>query len=183
LTEEIWKDIMGFEGFYQVSNLGKVFSRRSNKILKTYVNNSGYECIDLRVNNKRYKDTVHRLVARAFCDGYEEGKVVNHIDTNRLHNAASNLEWMTYKESIQEMKDRGALNTHKAREALKKVVHKKVDMYTKDGSTYIRTFNSLKEAAEITGAPQTHLSSVVKGRRFSTGGYHWKYHEPNKASS
>ncbi|QXN70808.1 putative HNH endonuclease [Bacillus phage vB_BspH_TimeGriffin] len=175
--ELIWRDIPEAEG-YAISNTGKVKNKSTGKILKTWVNNSGYECIKINTKKVKFRDTIHRIVAKAFCVGYKEGLVVNHIDTNRLNNHASNLEWMTYKESISEMKDRNALNTHTAREAHKKNLIKKVDMYSKDGKTFLKTFDSIREAAKESGARPEKITETIKGRRFTAGGYHWKYNNP-----
>lgn len=179
MTKEIWKDIEGFEGYYKVSNLGRVYSIRARKIMRTYINNNGYECIDFTVDKVKTKHTVHRLVARAFCEGYREGLVVNHKDADRLNNTAYNLEWVTTKENIHDMIQRGTMNTENARNKLRKVLQKKVDMYTPDGKTYLKTFPSIKEAAASSGAHPTKITEVIKGRRFRAGGYHWKYNDPN----
>ncbi|AIW03278.1 HNH homing endonuclease [Bacillus phage Mater] len=175
--QELWVTIPEAKG-YEISSLGKIRNSNTGKVLKTWVNNSGYECIKLSAKSKPLNATIHRLVAKAFCEGYEEGKIVNHKDTNRLHNAASNLEWLTYEESIQEMKSRGALNTSKARKANRKNQLKRVDMYTKDGTKLIKTFDSIKEASAETGAGAPHITKVLKGNRYTAGGYHWKYNDP-----
>lgn len=106
---EIWKDVHGFEGFYQVSNFGNVrsvtrFITRSDgktylkkgKQLKSFVTNKGYEYVMLNdFNSKQHLKTVHRLVAQAFVDNPDNLAVVNHKDENKLNNAATNLEWCT----------------------------------------------------------------------------------------
>jgi len=175
--EEVWREIEGAEG-YVVSNLGRIKNIKTGKILRTWVNNSGYECIKIKTKKFIFRDTVHRIVAKAFCEGYAERLVVNHKDANRLNNRADNLEWVTYQGNILDMKKRGTLNTHTAREAHKKNLIKKVDMYTPDGKTFIKTFNSIKEAGKAVGVHPSKITEVIKGRRFKSGGYHWKYHDP-----
>jgi hypothetical protein len=112
---EIWKDIKGYEGFYQVSNLGRVRSldrKRlgkngfikiyKGKILKGHVNNLGYVCYDLfDKNNIRKNIKGHFLVAFHFCKGYKKGLVVNHKDGNKVNNHYINLEWIEFIENVR----------------------------------------------------------------------------------
>lgn len=105
---EEWKDIVGYEGLYQVSDLGNVrsVSRKVNcgtnsqrtvkgKILKQFVNDSGYKSITLIKNCKRKSFIVHRLVAEAFVKNDHFFPQVNHINANPTDNRAINLEWCT----------------------------------------------------------------------------------------
>lgn len=110
MEEEIWKDIGGYEGLYQVSNLGRVRSldrmvgdrwggKRlyKGKIMKTPLNSDGYCCVDLCKENKRKTYRVNRLVAIAFIKNDDPiNKIfVNHKDEDRANNYANNLEWCT----------------------------------------------------------------------------------------
>lgn len=104
---EIWKDVIGFEGRYQVSNLGRVRSIMTNhgkyqeKIKATYVRSSSckYEYVQLFIKDKHYSRAVHRLIAEAFVPNPRNKPVVNHIDGDKLNNEASNLEWVTISEN------------------------------------------------------------------------------------
>jgi hypothetical protein len=101
--KDIWKDISeAFENFsgYLISPKGEVFSKKSNKI-KTQHLSRGYWQIGL-TNNSHKNVTVrtHRLVARLFCSGHEDGLVVNHIDGNKLNNDYRNLEWVTHEQNL-----------------------------------------------------------------------------------
>ena len=98
---EIWKDIEGYEGLYQVSNLGRVRSlnyKRTGKVqnmkLGTYPN--GYKMVDLKKNNKRKAHLVHRLVAKAFIPNPDQLCEVNHKDEDKANNAVDNLEWCSH---------------------------------------------------------------------------------------
>lgn len=108
--EEIWKDVKDYEDLYQVSNLGRIRSKRGNKkILKQLINKDGYCIIRLRKNKKRKECFIHRLIATVFIDynNYkflddEKGIVfnlsaltVNHKDFNKKNNNIYNLEWCT----------------------------------------------------------------------------------------
>lgn len=115
--QEIFKDIIGYEGFYQVSNYGKIKSlyrkleRKNNRpitikerIIKPYITKSshiskGYHYITLRKNNISKKCPVHRLVAVTFIDNYENKLCVNHKDHDTLNNSIDNLEWVSNAEN------------------------------------------------------------------------------------
>lgn len=92
---EVWKDIVGFEGCYWVSNKGRVKSRLGYRILKLHVATE-YHRVHLLSGDKRLSQYVHRLVAVAFLGEPPEGDyVVNHIDENKLNNNVENLEWVS----------------------------------------------------------------------------------------
>lgn len=99
--EEVWKDIPGFEGEYQISNMGKVksFSRyQEGRILKPWLTKgngkSGYYYISL---GRKHRQLVHRLVALTFL--IKNNQTVNHKDGNKLNNRVDNLEWVSYSEN------------------------------------------------------------------------------------
>ena len=110
---EIWKDIEGYEGYYKVSNTGKVIGLKRTIICKdgkpqtiperfmsSFLNEKGYACVILSKNNIRKKCKLHRLVATAFVDNPDSKKEVNHIDGNKLNNVPENLEWVTRSENV-----------------------------------------------------------------------------------
>lgn len=100
---EIWKDITGYEGLYQVSNFGNVKSIRNNIILKPNIKQNGYYRVSLSINSKIKEANIHALVALMFIDNPENKPTVNHKDLNKLNNHVSNLEWATYKEQVQHL--------------------------------------------------------------------------------
>lgn len=110
--DEIWKDIyfirngelFDYRGSYQISNYGRVKSLNYNKtgkekILKPFDNRRGYFCVSLCKNGKTRTGKIHVLVAHMFIDGYFEGAVVDHIDTNPSNNHYTNLRWCSRKEN------------------------------------------------------------------------------------
>lgn len=110
--EEIWKDIVGYEGFYQVSNLGRVkslyrtFIRKNSspfvvksRILKAVLDTKGYPRVALCVCKSKKYCAVHRLVAEAFIPNPFNKPDVDHIDTNRANAIVSNLRWVTSSEN------------------------------------------------------------------------------------
>lgn len=102
--EEIWKDIEGYEGHYQVSNLGRVKSFKSSfsgRIIKIR-NNKGYGMVDLRnTEGKKTFPLVHRLVAKHFLKKIEGKNYINHKDGDKLNNRIDNLEWCTHSENMK----------------------------------------------------------------------------------
>ena len=110
--EEIWKDIKGYEGWYQVSNLGRVkslervFIRKNGtpffvreRILKHALDHSGYPYVTLIKLKTRYNKAIHRLVAEAFIPNPENKPCIDHIDCNPQNPMASNLRWVTVREN------------------------------------------------------------------------------------
>lgn len=164
--KEIWKDIEGFEGLYQISNLGRVKSlerqiMRSNgyplnlkeRILKTNISKAGREGVQLSKNSQWYHCWIHRLVAKAFIPNPDNLPQVNHKDENPLNNCIDNLEWCTNKYNH----DYGTRNIRQARALMKKVNVYDLDM------NYIETLNSLKEVSVKYHCDQSGVTKVCKG--------------------
>lgn len=100
--KEIWKDIQGYEGLYQVSNLGNVKNKiqpylKQEKIYKKFSNSNGYLFVGLRKDKKRKFKYIHRLVAEAFIPNPNNLPQINHKDENKQNNCVNNLEWCTNK--------------------------------------------------------------------------------------
>lgn len=113
--KEEWKDIKGYEGFYQISNLGRVKSlggwcgtvKRKEKIRSTSFTHDGYEKVRLIHQSKDKTMRVHRLVADAFIPNPDNKDTVNHIDGNKKNNIVSNLEWVDRSEQMTHAYDLG----------------------------------------------------------------------------
>lgn len=99
--KEIWKSIRGYKGYYLISNFGRIYSIKSDTIIKNILRRTGYEEVGLSKNGKRKKYRVHRLVARTFIGPIRKGYVVNHIDENKANNRVDNLEIVTQKENLR----------------------------------------------------------------------------------
>lgn len=144
--KEIWKDIEGYEGLYQVSNFGKVKSlnyKRQNKVKilkpsqtgKGAFKGQGY--LSLHLKNKQFK--VHRLVAEAFIPNKENKPQINHKDGNKLNNNSNNLEWCTNSENQKHAWKNGLrVFTKKQRKTL-------IEMNIKNKERSIKTLNQYRE--------------------------------------
>ncbi len=97
--EEEYRDVVGFEEYFQVSNMGNIYSKRSNRILKQTKSKTGYWAFATRINGIAHCLRVHRLVAEAFIPNPESKPYVNHKDGCKTNNILSNLEWVTAKEN------------------------------------------------------------------------------------
>lgn len=181
---EIWKDIQGYEGLYQVSNLGRVKSleksitmidgrtrRQKEKILKLQVSKHGYNVITLWNSKIPKQFKVHRLVAVAFIDNLDNLPQVNHIDENKLNNKVENLEWCTALEN----------NLHsnialKRQQAGTEATKKSVNQYQLDG-TFVANYESVSEASRQIRKPQgrTSISRCCDGKLKTYSGYVWKW--------
>ena len=177
---EVWKPIKGYEGIYEVSDLGRVRSlprmltdskgRRHPvpmKMLKMH-DRKGYDSVTLQDMGRKAIMSVHRLVAMAFIPNPDNLPVVNHRDENPKNNQVSNLEWCDISYNTR-------YGTGVERAQAKHVYHRKaVEQLTKDGQ-HVATFKGVKEAARATGADASVIVRVCKGRNETAGGYRWKY--------
>lgn len=169
---EVWKDVVGYEGVYQVSNLGRVKSlpkrdrlgRYYPEKIKSQVNNgTGYLVVNLKHNGTQRMRTVHRLVAEAFLTNPNGFSDVNHIDGNKRNNQLDNLEFCT----------RQANMIHARRMGLHVNVGKRKVMCVEKSII----FDSIKEAEQWVGVKGSRISNVCRLRRGAKtcGGYHWRF--------
>ncbi len=203
---EIWKDIEGYEGLYQVSTLASVKRLQSHihaepYVLKQRIGYTGYYEVVLSKNGKTKNHKVHRLVAQAFVPNPLCLPQVSHLDETRTNNLPENLTWATNVENCrmplrrvrcanamlgkkmsEETKAKMRASYGKQREYFKDrksgdyVVARKVLQYAKDGSL-IKEFASLTDAQKETGVWYTHISACCFHKRKSAGGYIWKFKE------
>ena len=165
---ETWKAISGYEGLYQVSNLGRVksFKHGKEKILKPQKTRCGYlrVCLCKDCHTKRL--LVHRLVADAFVPNPQGLETVNHKDEVKNNNTASNLEWMSKKDN---------LNYGTRNKRVGESLSKQVQMFDKSTGELLATFPSTREAERVTGINNGNISKCCNGKSKSAGGYIWRY--------
>lgn len=178
---EIWKDVKDFEGYYQVSNLGRVKSLKREIIQKHYSGvlshhttkerikkpqsqRNGYQIVDLNKNGTFTRKLLHRLVAETFIDNPNNYNYINHKDNDKKNNCVDNLEWCTQSYNIQYAYDNGT----------KKPPHMKKIRQLKNGKV-IATYNSLTEAERQTNICWNNISKCCRKIRNQAGGYQWEY--------
>lgn len=171
--KEIWKDIKGYEGLYQVSNLGNVKRIRFINIHSNYpkekmkskkLRKDGYYEIALYKNGKGKSIQIHRLVAKAFIKEIDGKEYVNHINGIKTDNRVENLEWVTASEN----------KIHSINVLGKET--KAVEQYTLDGK-FVAKYMSIKQAGDKNNIRPSNISNVLAKRRKKTGGFIWKYAE------
>lgn len=178
---EIWRGVVGYEKYYQVSNKGRVRSLdrltnnsngcfiRKGRILKQSINRTGYNFIMLTDSIGEAKNCkVHRLVAIAFIDNPFNKKTVNHKDGDKTNNSLDNLEWATYSENMKHAVESGLKHDY--------LKEKKVAKLTLDNKV-VEIYDSLKVASEINGISSKTISKVCTGyKNYKTShGFKWKY--------
>ena len=187
--QEIWKDVEGFEGIYQVSNMGRVRSldhvansrngvpqHHRGKILKQSADRHGYKRVHISKDGIAKSVRVHRLVAQAFCEKPNGMDIVNHLDNNPSNNCSSNLEWTDDKGNMQHAARQGRMgwrpeNLRRAQEA-----HKiPVIAIAPDGTRI--WFPSQVDAAKALKVNRGHIGQICKCRYGckSSHGYRFEY--------
>jgi len=178
---EVFKSITGYEGLYEVSNLGNVRSLGSLKgngkgyfqegrVLKPAKNTFGYLFVDLCKNGNEKLHTVHRLVATAFIENPDNLPCINHKDEDKTNNVVSNLEWCSYSYNIN-------YGTHNQRVSESQrnnpKLSKKVLQLTLDG-VLVREWESVNECHR-NGFDKGHVSACCLGKSKTHKGYRWCY--------
>lgn len=165
-----WKEIIGYEGLYLISDEGEVISlprtyrakgkvyHRSKHTLKNYLRGRGklmYEAVALSKNGETKTHSVHRLVAEAFIPNPDNLPEINHKDENPLNNSVSNLEWCTRQYNIDYSKSKAIIQYSNGKE--------------------VGRYKSIAEASRITGIGRTSINNVLTGWSKVCGGFTWSY--------
>ena len=188
--DEIWKPVVGYEGLYEVSNMGNVRSLfRYKKVLKPSPTN-GYLTVELWKDKERKRVGIHVLVAMAFIHNPDNLPEVNHKNEVRSDNNVENLEWCThlYNMNYGTAIERRVKHTDYTKPCYKenaikngKKVSKQVSQYTKSGE-FVKTYESAKQAYRETGISQSHILECChcQNGRMTAGKYVWKFEEDDK---
>ena len=182
MTEE-WKPVVGFEGRYEVSNLGRVRSfertvidKRGRRrvfpgvIIMPYLRDNGRLIIGLWKNGSKKNYFLHRIVAMAFLPNPDNLPCINHKDENPQNNRVENLEWCTVAYNLN----------YGTRIERLRINNRTVAVIGTDKNGNEHYFSSRNEAARITGVCRTSISQLCKGTGVSkqtAGGYRWRYAE------
>lgn len=190
---EVWKDVVGFEQYYEVSNMGNVRSKEriqafpfdetkigivKSKMMKQTPNSRGYYRVSLSDRKKTKQFFVHRLVAQAFVENPQNLPVVNHLDFDYTNNRAENLEWTTNKGNMEYSAKRGRfIHTEewsmKIKKTLDMVMGKSViGINIKTGES-IR-FNALNDCKKY-GFQPSCVSNCCNGKRQNHKGFTWRF--------
>lgn len=155
---EIYRDIPGYEGYYQASNFGHIRSVRNNKVIAEEKSNAGYMLVSLSVNRIHKMVTVHRLVASAFIPNPNNLRDVNHKDGDKTNNNLENLEWVSHSENIKH-----------AYQRLGKKTNGVSVICVETGQRY----DSCKDASNQTGINISSINHAINGMAKSAGGFRW----------
>lgn len=160
--EEVWKDIEGFEGLYQVSNLGNVKRLKSkgcisDRLIAKSINKKGYIYRGLHNKGIYRKIKEHRLVAKAFIDNPENKQTVNHINGIKTDNRVENLEWCTHLENKQHAVNTGLTNTKGEKNCFSKLTEQEVIEIREIGFSQTRI-----SLARKYGVCSTTITKIIK---------------------
>lgn len=175
--EEEWRPVKGYEGLYEVSNMGRVRSlprtvrKRGNKtslykgkLLKALDDLYGYKNVNLSKQTIKRKKRVHRLVAEAFIPNPMNLPVVNHLDGDKHNNCVSNLEWCSNKENTNHAIKTGLMKL--------KIAPKPIIAYR--GGEFVGIFRSMAECANKLNCDKRHIGHVIHGIRKTHHGFSFK---------
>jgi hypothetical protein len=173
--QEIWKDIKGYEGRYQISNLGRVksltksiwngytFRIKDEFILKGGKDKKGYLYVILSKDGIKSIYKIHRLVAQFFIPNPENKLEVNHIDGNKLNNSVNNLEWCTHQENIYHACTIGLRPNYR-----------NVNQYDLQGN-FIRCWNCISDISKTLKINQSAIWQCCVGKSKKSHGFIWRY--------
>lgn len=183
LPNEEWRDVVGYEGLYKVSNMGRVkmlprnvLANKSQRIIPEHIikqieTQKGYLSVDLWNMNNRKRFMVHRLVLNAFNGKNSDKKECNHKNENRKDNIYTNLEWISHKENInygsRTEKQKVAMINHSR-------MSKPIVQYDLNGR-FIAEYPSMRQAARELCFDMSNIKDCCKGRYKSTHGFVFKY--------
>lgn len=178
MGEEQFKDVKGYEGLYEVSNHGRVFSHYGKgKILSDCKASSGYKLVVLVKDGSKKDFNVHRLVANTFIENPLSKEYVNHIDGDKTNNLVDNLEWSTAKENVQHAIRTGLFpglsESDRTKGAAKSAESRKRRVACYKGGKLVDTYESITSARKSTGC--SHINDVISGKRKTNLGFAWRY--------
>lgn len=179
MEKEIWKDVVGYEGLYLVSNYGNVKAHaktdekgvyREERLLKPYKTPGGYYRVGLVKNGTRKHYLVHRLVAAAFIENTDNLPFINHKDECGLNNHVDNLEWCDRLYNVRY----GTAIERKTKAQINGKHSKKIAQYDLNNQL-IRVWVSAAEYERQTGKQRNAIYMCANGKRNIAYGFKWLY--------
>lgn len=170
---EQWRKIEGYEEFYEISSEGRIRGLRRGMVLKPQKRRHGYLCIELyKPGCRKKKESIHRLVAKAFVSNPNNLPEINHKDECKTNNRASNLEWVTRIENV----NYGTCQKRRAEKVTNGKRSRRVSQYTRNGEL-VKTYPSLAEAERQTGYAKANICRCAQGDSgYSHAyGFIWRY--------
>lgn len=200
MIEEIWRDVINYEGLYQVSNMGRVRSLDrwitykdgrealfKGKILHLNCNTSGYLEVHLCKQSKGKMIGVHRLVAQSFIDNVDNLPEVDHIDGDKTNNNVTNLRWVTHLDNCNNpstTKNISKANSGKNNGMYGKTQSENVKQKVREANSKKvicvetgKVYSSIKEAEEDMGVSMSSIGKCCSGKNKTCKGYHWAYYK------
>lgn len=191
MENEVWQDIEGYKGLYQVSNLGRVKSlgnnrNRKEKILKSAKNNKGYLIVGLSKENKKKIFLLHRLVAQVFIPNPNNYPIVNHKNETPTDCRVENLEWCTQKYNVNygsrnekaskalKGKLKGKKKSKEHIEKVAKAISIPIVQLTKNDE-YIATYQSATQVGRDLGFNNSNIIQCCKGKLKTAYKFKWQY--------
>lgn len=183
---EIWKDIIGYQDRYQISNFGNVKSLERLKksgfgyqlvkesILKGFIDKQGYHIVDLKIDNIRKHFRVHRLVAIHFIPNPDNLPEVNHKDENPNNNHVDNLEWCDGKYNCNYGTRVERCTNNRDYDMIAKKRRKIVYQYDLQGNL-IRVWESALEIKKVLGIDNSTIAKCCKSVSKQYSGFLWSY--------
>ena len=191
--KEIWKDIKGYEGLYQVSNLGnvkkiknkkyninkkEVEEKEINKYISIGKHKLGYKNVKLTDKNGIRKNLfLHRIIAEAFVENPNNFNIINHKDGDKSNNNINNLEWTTQKDNVNHAWKNGLCeNVRKVCAINGKRKSKKIIQKNKNGEV-IKVWNSAMDIERELGIIHNNITFCCKHHNRTAGGFIWEYYK------
>lgn len=164
----MFKDVVGYENYFQVNENGEVYSKRTGKILVQGTSKTGYKVISSKIGGRNGKHIclrIHRLVAEVFIPNLENKPFVNHIDGNKTNNSVLNLEWCTGSENVQHAYDTNLLISIKGKDRYNSVLTE--DDVRKIRELYVPKKFGKRKIAALLNLPVNAVQGVCSGKTWT----------------
>lgn len=179
MTIEIWKPIDGYDGYYFVSNMGRVMSSYRisgngniiNEAIKKQRTCKGYSVVSIKYNNVKKALKVHRLVAITFLDNPQKKPEVNHKNGVKSDNRVENLEWVSSSENSIHAFATGLRKQYTGEAHYNSI---RIKQYSKEGAL-IKEWGAMADACRVYDIKPQSLSSCLTGKSRTSGGFKWEY--------